>query len=77
MLYNILAMLVMAVYTLILAKFFIGIGMKLSDNGVKQIKIMPKVPRKPKESKEMKRYNDIIWNIENFHGVGSQEREIK
>ena len=77
MLYSLITFFVTVIYTIFTAKVCINIGMKLGEKGIKEVKILPKVPRKVKESSELKRYNDIMWNIENFHGRGSAERAVK
>ena len=55
---------------------FINIGIKLGTKGCESLK-MPSVKRKPKVSKEVQRNVDIMYNIENFQGRGSTERDIK
>ena len=79
--YSILAISVfvfVAVYTLLLAKIFINLGIKINSKGeVHEIKVLPKIPKKPKSSAEDQRYADIMWNIENFTGRGSKQREVK
>ena len=77
MLYSLITFLVTVLYTVFVAKVCIGIGIKLGEKGIKEVKVLPKIQKKAKESAEMKRYNDIMWNIENFHGRGSAERAVK
>lgn len=61
---------------LITAKFFLLLGSKTE---VKSIQILPKFPKKADKETEKKRQKEeaLKFNIDNFSGYGSPEREVK
>ena len=65
----IVSFLLIAIYTYLMAKFFIGIGIRLGGGKKEEIIILPKLPKgKPKESKEQKEYNEFMKRIESYSG---------
>jgi hypothetical protein len=71
---------------LVTAVTFLNFGIKLAKNGTQSLTVPFKLPTfVPKEErkqikeleKELKRQQDIIFNIDNYQGYGSTEREIK
>ena len=54
---------------LFIAITFLNIGIKMSQKGeVKQVKILPTIPKKIKESEEAKTTRERIEMINNFNG---------
>jgi hypothetical protein len=67
---------------LITAVTFLNFGIKLAKNGTQSLTVPFKLPRrKPKVDKEiearLKRQEDLQFNVDNYYGWGSTEREIK